>query len=387
MIPFKYNLRSLRVRRTVTLMTILGTGLVVWSSCILFGLVDGLSHSLQVSGDPLDLIVLREGATAETTSGFDATTAATIATLPGILRDVDGLSLSAPELVFIPVAERFDGRRSNLLVRGVSAASRRLRPRFTIVEGRDAVPGRGECLASRSIAGRFKDCRIGSKFKLDGREGFRVVGLFDAGGSPAESELWVDLGDLARVLSREGIVSCVQLRASSASDASNLRQILAKDQRFRLDAIPESDYFADHERSGQFLRVGGTLIAIVLAIGAMFAAANTMHAAVGARTREIGTLRAMGFSRRDVLLSFLSESLILCALGGAAGLLATLPMSVLTFSVRSSVTHAEMAIAFRIGPAVMTTAMLTTLAMGLLGGLAPAIRAVRINPAQAVRAL
>jgi putative ABC transport system permease protein len=289
-------------------------------------------------------------------------------------------------LVFIPAVERIDGRRSNLLVRGVSPASRQLRPRFTVVEGRDPVPGRGECLASRAIVGRFKNCTIGSEFKLGGREGFRVVGLFTAGGGPAESELWVDLGDLARTIGREGVVSCVHLRAASLTDAANLRRQIADDSRFRLDAIPEREYFADHERSGQFLRSGGTIIAIILAFGAMFAAANTMHAAVNARTREIGTLRALGFSRRDVLLSFLGESIVLCAVGGAAGLLATIPMSAMTFSTRNAITHAEMAIAFRIGPVVISSALFMTLAMGLFGGLAPAVRAVRIDPAQAVRA-
>src|SRR3954452_25557558 len=156
MIPLKYNVRNLRVRWVNTLMTVLGTGLVVWSSCILFGLVEGLQHSLDVSGDPRDLIVLRKGSSTETTSGFTTSKAQDVATLAGIERDESGRPLVASELVYIPVAERLDGSRTNIIVRGVEPASRPLRPAFAIVAGRDLVPGRGECIVSRNLSRRFK---------------------------------------------------------------------------------------------------------------------------------------------------------------------------------------------------------------------------------------
>src|SRR4051794_12809266 len=387
MIPLKYNVRNLRVRWVNTLMTVLGTGLVVWSSCILFGLVEGLQHSLTVSGDPLDLIILRKGSSTETTSGFTTAKADDVATLPGIARDGSGRPLVASELVYIPVAERIDGGRTNIIVRGVVPASRPLRRGFTVVQGRDFVPGRGECIVSRSLSRRFKGASIGGNLKMGEKDSFRVVGLFTAGGSAAESEIWADVNDLARTISREGSVSCVQLRAASADDLEHIKKTVEGDTRFRLAAIREADYFASQSQSSIFLKGAGTLIAVLLTFGAMFAAANTMYAAVSARTREIGTMRALGFSRFDILVSFLGESVILCALGGLLGLVATIPLSALTFGTSNFNTFAEVTVAFRFGPLVMAVAAIMTLAMGVFGGLFPALRAVRLDVIRALREL
>jgi putative ABC transport system permease protein len=387
MIPLKYNVRNLRVRRVSTAMTVLGTGLIVWSSCILFGMVDGLQHSLSVSGDPLDLIILRKGSTSENTGGFEWAKAEDLKTLPGTARGEGGRPLVASEMVHIPMSERRDGTHTNLIIRGVEPASRGLRPQFTLVEGRDFVPGRGECIVSRTIARRFKGAGMGETLKLSDKESYRVVGLFTAGGSTAEDEVWVDLSDLSRAINRQGTISCVQLRAASAADLERLTKRIDDDMQFRLDAIHESDYFANQSMQSTFLKVMGSLIAVFLTIGAMFAAANTMYAAVSARTREIGTMRALGFTRGDILLSFLGESLILCTLGGALGLLATLPLGALTFGTLNSSTFAEVNYHFRLGPLVMTVAATMTLAMGVFGGLFPALRAVRLDVVRALREL
>jgi putative ABC transport system permease protein len=387
MIPLKYNVRNLRVRWVSTLMTVLGTGLIVWSSCILFGLVEGLQHSLTVSGDPLDLLVLRKGSSTETTSGFSTSKADELATLPGIARGESGQPMVASELVYIPMAERVGGSRTNIIVRGVKGASRALRPAFTIIEGRDLVPGRGECLVSRNLSHRFKDATIGGHLKMGEKDAFRVVGLFTAGGSAAESEVWADFDDLARVISREGTVSSVQLRAGSPNDLERIRKTIEDDTRFRLAALREADYYATQSQSSLFLKGAGTLIAVLLTIGAMFAAANTMYAAVSARTREIGTMRALGFSRLDLLLSFLGESVLLCSLGGLLGLLATIPLGALTFGTSNFNTFAEVTFSFRFGPLVMAVALIMTLAMGVFGGLFPALRAVRLDVIRALREL
>src|SRR5262245_6982670 len=188
MIPLKYNVRNLRVRWKTTLMTVLGTGLVVWSSCILFGLVEGMEHSLKISGDPLDLIVLRKGSSNETTGGFEANKADEILPLPGIARDEQGHPLAAKALLNIPIAERENATRTNIIVRGVQPASRKLRPDFRIVEGSDLVEGRGECIVSRSMSRRFKGAQVGGILNFGDREVYRVVGIFTAGGSAAESE-------------------------------------------------------------------------------------------------------------------------------------------------------------------------------------------------------
>jgi len=385
MIPLKYNVRNLRVRWVTTGLTVLGTALVVASSCFLFGMVEGLQESLRVSGDPLDLIVLRKGSTSETTGGFDASKALEIATIPGIQRDEKGAPLCAGELLNIPVCERRDGSRTNLIVRGVDPASPAMRPKFALVEGRMFEPGKGECIVARPISGRFKGTRVGESLKCGDKESYRVVGVFTAGGSAAESEVWVDRRDLERNTQRSGSVSVVQLRAASEADRDAIQKTLQTGTQFGLLAQKETAYYADQQLTGTILLVIGSLIAVLLSIGAMFAAANTMFAAVKSRTREIGTLRALGFSRFDVLASFLGESVLLCTLGGLLGWLATLPMTALTFGTNDFNSFAERTIQFRFGPLVFAVAFAMTMAMGVFGGLFPAIRAVRLDVIKALR--
>ncbi len=282
MIPLKYNVRNLRVRWKTTLMTVIGTGLVVWSSCILFGLVEGLEYSLRISGDPLDLIVMRKGSSTETTGGFETAKADDIVILPGIARGPDGQPLAAKELLNIPIAEREDGSKTNVIIRGVQPASRVLRPDFKIVAGRDFVDGKGECIVSKRMSARFKGAQVGGRLVFGSKEIYNVVGIFTAGGSAAESEIWADLKDVEKNTGREGSVSCVQLRAASAADKGKLKQTIDDDNRFRLAAIPEALYFETQSRSGIFLKGAGTLIAVLLTFGAMFSSANTMFAAVSA---------------------------------------------------------------------------------------------------------
>lgn len=387
MIPVKYNIRNLRVRWKTTLLTVLATGLVVWSSCILFGMVEGLEHSLKVSGDPLDLIIVRKGSSNEIGSGLSTEKADDLLNLPGIARDDKGNPLAAKELLNIPIAERKNGSHANVIVRGVQQASRRLRPEFKIVDGQDFVEGRGECIVSRKLSRTFSGAQVGGVLKFGDKESYRVVGTFTAGGSAAESEIWADLKDVEKNTGRDGSVSSVQLRAASPDDFTSLKQTIDTDTQFRLAALPESVYFESQARSGAFLKVVGTLIAVLLTFGAMFAAANTMFAAVKSRTREIGTMRALGFTQFDILISFLSESLILCTLGGALGLAATYPMSALTLETSNFDTFASVLISFRFGPLVMTVALVMTLAMGLFGGMFPALRAVRLNVISALREL
>ncbi len=219
------------------------------------------------------------------------------------------------------------------------------------------------------------------------KEIYRVVGLFTAGGSSAESEIWADLKDVEKNTGRGGSVSCVQLRGASQGDYDRLKKTIDDDTQFKLAAIPEPVYFQNQSRSGIFLKTAATLIAVLLTFGAMFAAANTMFAAVSARTREIGTMRAIGFSQIHILISFLGESLILCALGGALGLLATIPLNALTYETSDFNSFASITFSFRFGSLVMGVALLMTLAMGVFGGMFPAIRAVRLDVISALREL
>ena len=385
MIPIKYNLRNLRVRWVTTALTVLGTGLVVASSCVLFGMVEGLQQSLKVSGDPVDLIVLRKGSTNETGSSIDAAKAKEIALLPGIERDKEGVALCASELLNIPVCYRMNGSRANLIIRGVDPISPALRREFKVVEGRSLVPGKNECIVARPISGRFRGTRLGETLICGINESYVVVGIFTAGGSAAESEVWVDRRDLERNTQRMGNVAAVQLRAASAKDRDEIQKTLQNSTQFGLLAMQEADYFASQQITGTILLVIGSMIAVLLSIGAMFAAANTMFSAVKSRTREIGTLRALGFSRFDVLVSFLGESILLCSLGGLLGWLATIPMTAISFGTNDFSSFAEKTIQFRFGPLVFMVAFAMTMAMGIFGGLFPAIRAVRLDVIKALR--
>jgi putative ABC transport system permease protein len=387
MIPLKYNIRNLRVRWKTTVMTTLGTGLVVWSSCILFGLVEGLEHSLKVSGDPLDLIVMRKGSATETTGGFEASKADDLLVLPGIAKDEENNPIAAKELLNIPIAERENGTTTNIIIRGVQPASRRLRPDFKIVSGRDFITGVGECIVSRKMSKRFKGAQRNGTLVFGPKESYNVVGIFTAGGSSAESEIWADLKDVEKNTGRDGSVSCVQIRAAGVAERTELIKTIEENDRFKLAAIPEARYFETQSSSSLFLKGAGTMIAVLLTFGAMFSSANTMFAAVSARTREIGTMRALGFSQFDILISFLGESILLCALGGAAGLLATLPLSALTYETSDFNSFASMTVSFRFGPLVMGVALLMTLVMGLFGGMLPAVRAVRLDVISALREL
>ncbi len=198
MIPLKYNVRNLQVRWKTTVMTTLGTGLVVWSSCILFGLVEGLEHSLKISGDPLDLIVMRKGSVTETTGGFETSKADDLLVLPGIEKDKDGNPIAAEELLNIPIAQRQNGTTTNIIVRGVQPASRALRPQFKIIAGRDFQTGKEECIVSQKMSARFKGAQVGGTLDFGPKEKYTVVGIFTAGGSAAESEVWADFDDVVR---------------------------------------------------------------------------------------------------------------------------------------------------------------------------------------------
>ena len=252
MIPLKYNVRNLRVRWVSTLMTVLGTGLVVWSSCILFGLVEGLQHSLTISGDPLDLIVLRKGSTQRDHQRLRRRDRPT--TSPTLERHRPRRERACR---WSPGDDQHPGRRAARRQRartsssaGSSAASPKLRPEFhDRARVATSTPGKGECIVSRSLSRRFKDAALGGVLKVGEKESYRVVGLFTAGGSAAESEVWVDFKDLARNINREGSVSSVQLRAASTADLERIKKTIDDDTQFKLAAAPRGGLLRRASRS------------------------------------------------------------------------------------------------------------------------------------------
>jgi putative ABC transport system permease protein len=386
MIPAKYNLRNLQVRSSTTLMTVGATALVVATSVLTFGLVDGLEHALRITGNELDLIVLRKGSQDEASSGIEQRIAREVATLPGIEKDAGGQPMCSVEfLTILTKPRRGDGGTTNLIVRGLEQPGRSLRPEFRIVEGRDLKPGLNEAITSRQMGERFQNLGLGEKLEIN-KVDFTVVGYFEAAGSAAESEVWTDLRDLTSARRTPGAVSSVNLRAADASAKKSLIERIQNDEQFNLKVVDERTYYEDQMTASLAIRIFGYVIAAFLTVGAMFAAANTMYAAVANRAREIGALRALGFRRRSILASFLLESMLLCLMGGALGCLLVLPFSGFSTGTANWATFSEITFSFRFGPKVIAQGLLMALTMGLLGGLFPAIRAVRMNIVSALRA-
>jgi putative ABC transport system permease protein len=385
MVPLKYNLRSLRARKVGSLMTIIGVALVVWASIFAFGLSSGLDKTLEVAADPLDVIVMRKGSTSEAVSAVSDEVSRTVMALPGIATDRDGKPLAASELViFGYLPRRGEKQPVNIAVRGVLPVSRQLRTGMNVVEGRDFKPGLREAIVSRPMSERFQNLGLGEEFNVRGAK-FRVVGIFEAGGGAVESEIWVDQSVLADIVHRAGAMSCLQFRAASAEAQQKLIDRIKADEQIDLNAVTEVDYFAEQAEKGMLLKIVGNLIAIVLTIGAMFAVANTMYGAISSRAREIGTLRALGFGRLSILFAFLLESLVLCGLGAALGCLGALALGDIRTGTMNAGTFTEVVFSFNFGPRVLASGALLAIVMGLIGGLMPAIRAVRMKVVNALR--
>jgi putative ABC transport system permease protein len=385
-IPLKYTFRSLFARWMTTLMTVLGTGLVVFASVLSFGLADGMERALLISADPLDVVCLRKGALDEVSSSIDNATADRVRTIEGIAQSDSGEALVSPEYVVTLMKPRRGDEAgvTNVMVRGLLPVGWNLRPGFRIVEGREPRAGLNEALVSRQISERFQNTRLGEKFKVNNTE-LTIVGYFAANGCAAESEIWTDLRDLTVARKVPAVVSTVCLRARDATARAALINVLKEDEQFGLKALTEEDFFKEQLMSAQIVKGMAGFIAMFLIVGAMFAAANTMYAAVAGRTRDIGTLRALGFSRMSVLISFMLESVILCVFGGIVGCIAVIPLDGYSTGMANFQTFSEIAFAFQFGPSVCLQGILMALVMGLVGGLMPAIRALRLDVIQSLR--
>jgi putative ABC transport system permease protein len=376
MIPLKYNVRNLRERWVTTLMTVIPTGMVVFVTVLTFGLSDGLEHALRISGEPLDLIVMRKGSTEETSSSVTQQQAREIANLEGIARDASGQPMCSAEFVTILTKpRRGDGGTTNLIIRGLQENGRSLRPGYRIVQGRDIRPGLNELITTARMAERFQNLAIGETLEIN-KINFQVVGYFKASGSSAESEVWGDLRDVTGARRTPNALSAVNLRARDEAAKQALLKRIREDEQFKLDAVDEATYYERQMSASFAIKFVGVVFAAFLTMGAMFAAANTMYAAVASRSREIGALRAIGFSRRSVLTSFLLESVVLCLLGGVLGCLLVIPFNGLSTGTANWATFSEITFSFQFGPNALLRGVFMALIMGLLGGLLPAIRAV-----------
>lgn len=384
-IPLRYNLRSLRVRRITTLVTALGIGLTVTVFIAVMALAEGMRNTFVSTGEPLNLLVIRQGSQTETNSFVQREAADVIRTLEGIALDAQGRPLASAERIVFINQPRRTGGTSNVIMRGLDEVGRSLRPQVRLLEGRWHQPGMRELTVSRTIAERFVDCGLGEHLGT-GTARWTVVGIFDAGPTAYGSEIWTDVNDLGNAFERFHFAS-VMLRARDPAALAAVEKRIQEDRRLQLKAVPEKEYYAQQTLAAVPIQILGGWIALIMAIGSAFAAMNTMYAAVAARIREVAVLRVLGFSRTSLLLSFLIESLILAALGGVLGILLALPLNGLATGTTNWFSFSEMTFQFRITPALLWWGLVFALVMGGTGGLLPAWRAARQRPALALRAL
>ena len=384
-IPISYNIRNLRLRVGATMMTALGIALTVSVAVFIMALLAGLKKAFVSSGDPLNVLVLRKASQTELQSGVDRAAYETIKFLPGVAKDKNGDPLASPEVVVVIVLPRNDNSgETNVTVRGMSSTGFELRPKISLVEGRWFNAGQREIVVSKSISKRFRNAAIGNELFF-GKGKWRVVGVFDAGETAASSEIWADVNQMASDFERNSAFSSVLMHATDPIAAQALKNRVADDQRLALDAFAEPDYYAEQTKSGAPIQFVGTIVAIVMAVGSCFAAMNTMYAAVAYRSREIATLRILGFSRPSIITSFVFESVLLALLGAALGLILMLPFNGLTTGTANALTFSETVFSIRITLGVMITAIIFAVSMGLFGGIAPAWHASRREILAALR--
>lgn len=388
MIPISYNLRSLLVRRATTAATVLGIALVVFVLSSTLMVAAGVDRTIAAGGSPDVAMVIRKGSDNELSSIVDHEKIGVILSSPGVKKGADGVPIGTGEIAMIigltPNAAP-DGV-SNVQVRGVDADLTRIRPKVKIVEGRAMKPGTDEAIVGQAIAGRFVGLDVGGTIEPKKNRPFTIVGVFSDGGSALESEVWADVDTVRAVFGREGTVSSVRARLESPAAFDAFEATVEGDKRLGLEAMTEEEW---NDKQSQFLSIFvtvlGAVISIFLGLGAVIGAMITMYASIANRQREIGTLRALGFKRRQILLSFLIESVLIAAIGGAIGSVASLAMSFVKFSLLNFATFSEMVFTFEPTLGGFVVAWVFTLGMGLFGGLLPAIRAARLSPVLAMR--
>ncbi|MFN0111050.1 MAG: ABC transporter permease [Blastocatellia bacterium] len=376
-IPISYNIRNLIARRTTTIMTALGIALTVAVLLSVFALVEGLRSSLASTGDPLNLLVTRKGATAELNSSMTPEQFQVIKVKPGIAKLPNGEPMASLELVTVIVLESPDNPAGiNISMRGLNAAGIAMRESVKITEGRWFQSGKREIVVGKGVAKRYPTARIGSKIDL-GRGQWEVVGIMDGGRSAANSEIFCDLPQLAADQNRETGLSSVLLRATDEVAKQALINDLTSERQLNVDAVSERAYYESQTSAAAPIQFLGIFVAIIMSIGSSVAAMNTMYAAVARRAPEIGTLRVLGFSKPGILVSFMLESILLSLLGGIVGCLLVLPLNNFTTGIGSFTTFSEITFDFRITPEIMLSGIIFALVMGIIGGLFPAFSAAR----------
>lgn len=386
-IPLSYNFRNLRVRKATTVMTALGIALTVAVLLGILAMVAGLKSALQSSGNPLQMIVVRKNSASELVSQVAREAISAIRFKQGIQKFPDGEPMVSAEIVTVMnLPRKNDPEGANVTIRGLSRSGVKMRPEIRMLSGRWFEPGQREVAVGKSVAARFVSASLDHSLHF-GRGDWKIVGIFDAGKTAFDSEIWGDLNQIATDFNRSEIMSSALVRAVDPIALQALKTSMADDQRLYLEGKTETEYYAAQTSTARPVEFLGMFVAVTMAIGSSFAAMNTMYAAVARRAREIGTLRILGFSRGSILLSFVFESLLLSLLGGILGIVLVLPMNGLESGIGNSVTFSETGFDFRITPAIIVVGLSFATVMGILGGLLPARTAARADILAALREL
>jgi putative ABC transport system permease protein len=385
-LPLRYNIRSVRERWTVALLAIVGISLVVAVFVVLMAMSQGFSAALRGTGRPDNVIIVSRGSNSEVTSRVVLEDRnAILQHLPEVLSS-DGRRLMAWEWISVMALPRkSDGRRTNVVLRLVRPETFLVRTGIRITEGRAFTPGLEEAIVGRRIMERVRGLAVGGVVKYR-RKLLRIVGVFESEGAAFESEIWVDLEMMRSVMRRGTGSNSVVVRVADPGQIAELNDWMRAQPNMPLKALSERQYYEDQAGPvSKTIKVLGGLVAVVMGIGAVFAAMNTMYRVVASRTREIGTLRAIGFSRSAILISFVIESALLGLLGGTIGCLLASTLHGYSTSTSNLQSFSEVAFAFRITPEIVAASLAFALTMGILGGLLPAARAARLSIAAAVR--
>src|SRR5580698_333502 len=388
-VPVSYNIRSIRARWTSTIVAVLGIAGTVGVFVAMLSLARGFKATLVASGSEDNAIIMRAGATSEMMSGVALDQVKIIQDAPGVARGTDGAPLVTSEVVVVaPFPLKSTGTDANVQVRGVSANVLSIRRNVKIIEGRMFNPGLSELVVGKNANSTYGGLTLGNTVNFGGGH-WTVVGVFDAGGSAFDSEVWTDARVLDDVYKRPtNVFQSVTVHLTSPNALQQFKDSVTSDPRLSVDVSREIDYYAKQStRMTQLITILGGLVASVMAIGAIFGALNTMYSAVAERGREIATMRALGFGAAAVVFSFLIEALLISFIGGAVGCLAVLPLNGLTTATMNWQTFSNMAFAFKITSGLLLGGIIFALVMGLLGGLPPALRAAARPVAVALREL
>lgn len=385
-LPLRYSFRNVLIRWRSTIATVLGIALVVFVFVLLQSLAAGIEKSSGNTGDSRNIMIVRKGSTAESASLISRENLREIQYFEEIARNERGEPLISADVLVLVNLPRSDGSgEANVLLRGVSPRGVELRPQVRLVEGRWFTPGKREIVVSARMAKRFANFGLGQSFKA-GTATLTVVGWLDGGGSAFDSECWIDADECRSIFERD-LYSSFLIRPAGEVAGTNLIHRIESDRRFKLKAEREVDYYSKQTMTAAPIKWLGGFLAIMMSVGAVFAAMNTMYASIGARTREIGTLRVLGFRRRSVVLALLIEGALLALVGGAVGCGVAYLWNGYTTATMGFETFSEIVFEFTVTPRLMAEGLVFAVIVGLLGSFLPSVRASRLPVIAALKSV